>query len=70
MGTHVEQAGSYVSADRLRFDFTHFQAMTAEEIKKVEDIVNEKILEGLDVTTTETSMEEARKMGAMALFVL
>ena len=68
LGTHVEQAGSYVSADRLRFDFTHFQAMTAEEIKKVEDIVNEKILEGLDVTTTETSMEEARKMGAMALF--
>ena len=68
LGTHVEQAGSYVSADRLRFDFTHFQAMTAEEIKKVENIVNEKILEGLDVTTTETSMEEARKMGAMALF--
>lgn len=68
MGTHVEQAGSYVSADRLRFDFTHFQAMTAEEIKQVEDIVNEKILEGLDITTTETSMEEARKMGAMALF--
>lgn len=68
LGTHVEQAGSYVSADRLRFDFTHFQAMTAEEIKKVEDIVNEKILEGIDVTTTETSMEEARKMGAMALF--
>ncbi len=68
LGTHVEQAGSYVSADRLRFDFTHFQAMTAEEIKQVEDIVNEKILEGLDITTTETSMEEARKMGAMALF--
>ena len=68
LGSHVEQAGSFVNADRLRFDFTHFQAMTAEEIKKVEDIVNEKILEGLDVTTTETSMEEARKMGAMALF--
>jgi len=68
LGTHVEQAGSYVSADRLRFDFTHFQAMTAEEIKKVEDIVNEKILEGIDIVVKEMTIDEARKLGAMALF--
>ena len=68
LGTHVEQAGSYVSADRLRFDFTHFQAVTPEEIKKVEDIVNEKILEGIDIVVKEMSIDEARKLGAMALF--
>ncbi|MCI1930713.1 MAG: alanine--tRNA ligase [Clostridia bacterium] len=68
LGTHVEQAGSYVSADRLRFDFTHFQAMTDDEIKKVEDIVNEKILEALNIEISEKSIEDARKMGAMALF--
>ncbi len=68
LGTHVEQAGSYVSADRLRFDFTHFQPMTESEIKKVEDIVNEKILSGLNIDISEKSIDEARKMGAMALF--
>ena len=68
LGTHVEQAGSYVSADRLRFDFTLFQPMTESEIKKVEDIVNEKILSGLNIDISEKSIDDARKMGAMALF--
>ena len=68
LGSHVEQAGSYVSADRLRFDFTHFQGVTAEELKKVEDIVNEKILEGMEIDVREMSIDEARKLGAMALF--
>ena len=68
LGEHVEQAGSYVDADRLRFDFTHFQAMTKEEIRKVEAIVNEQIANGLDVVTREMSLEEAKKTGAMALF--
>ncbi|MBR0105218.1 MAG: alanine--tRNA ligase [Firmicutes bacterium] len=68
LGTHVEQAGSYVSADRLRFDFTHFAAMTPEEIEQVENMVNEKILEGLDVNISQCSMDEARQKGAMALF--
>lgn len=68
LGEHVEQAGSYVDADRLRFDFTHFQAMTKEEIENVEAMVNEQIANGLDVITKETSLEEAKKTGAMALF--
>lgn len=68
LGEHVEQAGSYVDADRLRFDFTHFQAMTKEEIKNVEAMVNEQIANGLDVITKEMSLEEAKKTGAMALF--
>ena len=68
LGTHVEQAGSYVSADRLRFDFTHFQSMTKEEIAKVEDIVNEKIAEAIPVVTDVMTIEEAKKTGAMALF--
>ena len=68
LGTHVEQAGSYVSADRLRFDFTHFQALTPEEIRKVEQIVNDKIYEALDIIVSEKSIDEARKMGATALF--
>lgn len=68
LGTHVEQAGSYVSADRLRFDFTHFQALTPEEIRKVEQIVNDKIYEALDIIVAEKSIDEARKMGATALF--
>ncbi len=68
LGSHVEQAGSYVSKDRLRFDFSHFQAMTDEEIKKVEDIVNKEINAALDVVTTITTVDEAKKRGAMALF--
>lgn len=68
LGTHVEQAGSYVSADRLRFDFTHFAAMTADEIKEVERLVNDAIFASYDVHTDEMSIDEARNMGAMALF--
>ena len=68
LGNHVEQAGSYVDAERLRFDFTHFQAMTPEEIEKVEALVNEQIENGLDVVTEEMSLEDAKKTGAMALF--
>lgn len=68
LGSHVEQAGSYVDADRLRFDFSHFSAMTPEEIQKVEDIVNEEIARDLQVVTEEMSLEEAKKTGAMALF--
>lgn len=68
LGTHVEQAGSYVSADRLRFDFTHFAAMTADEIKEVERLVNDAIFSSYDVHTEEMSIDEARNRGAMALF--
>ena len=68
LGTHVEQAGSYQDADRTRFDFSHFQAMTPEEIAKVEQIVNEKIAEALPVVTEVMSVEDAKKTGAMALF--
>lgn len=68
LGTHVEQAGSYQDAGRTRFDFSHFKPMTAEEIEKVENIVNEKIGEGLSVITDVMSLEEAKKTGAMALF--
>lgn len=68
LGDHVEQAGSLVTRDRLRFDFTHFQAMTPEEIHKVEELVNEKIAENLLVVTEVMNIEDARKRGAMALF--
>ncbi len=68
LGTHVEQAGSYQDAERTRFDFSHFQAMTAEEIAKVEQIVNEKIAESIPVVTDVMTVEEAKKTGAMALF--
>ncbi len=68
LGDHVEQKGSYVDSERLRFDFTHFSAMTAEEIAKVEDIVNNAILEDMPVVTKVMPIEEARKLGAMALF--
>ena len=69
LGTHVEQAGSSVNEDRLRFDFTHFSGgMTAEELKKVEDIVNEQISKGLDVIVKNMPIEEAKKTGAQALF--
>ena len=68
LGDHVEQKGSYVSPTRCRFDFVHFKPMTAEEIAKVEEIVNKEIREGLAVTTKVMNIEEARKTGAMALF--
>lgn len=68
LGTHVNQAGSLVSPTRLRFDFTHFQAMTAEEIKQVENIVNESIFDAIDVDTSVVSLEESKKMGATGLF--
>ena len=68
LGTHVEQAGQLVSDEIVRFDFTHFEAMTAQELIEVEKLVNEKILEGLTVTIEELPIEEAKKRGAMALF--
>ena len=68
LGNHVEQAGSLVTPDRLRFDFTHFQPMTEEEIEKVEAIVNEQIAKSIDVETKVLAIEEAKKTGAKALF--
>lgn len=68
LGDHVEQSGSMVSADRLRFDFTHFKPMTEEEIDRVEKMINEAILEAMPVTTRVMSQTEARALGAMALF--
>ena len=68
LGTHVEQAGSFVDANRLRFDFSHFSAMSREELDKVEAIVNAKIEEDFAVVTKEMSVEDAKKSGAMALF--
>lgn len=68
LGTHVEQAGSSVNEERLRFDFSHFSAMTAEELQKVEAIVNEQIVAGLPVKVENMPIEEARKTGAQALF--
>ena len=68
LGTHVEQAGSYVDEHRVRFDFTHLAAMTAEEIAKVEAIVNSHVLSAEGCSTTVTDINSAREMGAMALF--
>ena len=68
LGSHVNQAGSYVGPDRLRFDFSHFSQVTEEELKRVETIVNERILDSLDVDITETEISKAKAMGAMALF--
>ncbi|MCI8337083.1 MAG: alanine--tRNA ligase [Lachnospiraceae bacterium] len=68
LGSHVEQAGSYVDGARLRFDFSHFSAMMPEEIQRVEDMVNDEIRKDLQVTTEEMSLEDAKKTGAMALF--
>ncbi|HIU25281.1 MAG TPA: alanine--tRNA ligase [Candidatus Copromorpha excrementigallinarum] len=68
LGDHVKQAGSSVTQDGLRFDFSHFQPMTHEEIEKVENIVNDKIRRFLDVTTEEMGIKEAVKAGSMALF--
>ncbi len=68
LGNHVEQAGSYVSDTVCRFDFTHFAAMTAEELAAVESIVNSEILAGMEGSMTPMELEEAKKLGAMALF--
>ena len=68
LGSHVEQSGSYVDGERLRFDFSHFAAMTGEELERVEQIVNEQIGAGLPVVTEVMNIEDARKTGAMALF--
>ena len=68
LGDHVQQKGSYVDPERLRFDFTHFSAMSDEEINEVEKIVNEKILEDLPVITRVMKQDEARDLGAMAFF--
>ena len=68
LGDHVHQAGSLVEPDFLRFDFTHFSAVTREELRRVEDEVNRAILEGLPVETREMALEDARKCGATALF--
>ena len=68
LGTHVEQAGSLVTRDRLRFDFTHFSAMSQDEIKEVEAIVNKEIRAALPVVTDVMGLEDAKKTGAMALF--
>ena len=68
MGSHVEQAGAYYDDKRLRFDFTHFAALTKEELKKVEEMVNQEIAKGELVKTEEMSLEDAKKSGAIALF--
>ncbi|WP_125114509.1 alanine--tRNA ligase [Agathobaculum sp. Marseille-P7918] len=68
LGDHVEQAGSYTANDHIRFDFTHFAALTAEELAQVETLVNDAILAGSPVITEEMSIDDAKKKGAMALF--
>lgn len=68
LGGHIAQKGSNITAERLRFDFSHSQKMTAEEIKKVEDIVNDKIKQALPVVMKEMTLEQAKKIGATALF--
>ena len=68
LGTHVQQAGSLVEPDRIRFDFTHFSAVTPDELRRAEDMVNAKIREGLAVTCEEMPIQQAKDMGAMALF--
>ena len=68
LGNHIQQAGSSVDSEHLRFDFSHFQAMTKEELQQVENQVNEKIFENLEVLCREMQIDEAKKLGAMALF--
>ena len=70
LGSHVEQAGSLVDDEKCRFDFTHFAALTAEELEKVELLVNAHIIAGLPITMTEMPIEEAKKLGAMALLTI
>jgi len=68
LGDHVHQAGSLVEPDRLRFDFTHFEAISPEELRQVEDLVNDAVLEGYPVVTEILPIEEAKKKGAVAMF--
>ncbi len=68
LGGHVNQAGSLVGPERLRFDFSHFNQVKQEELKQIEAIVNEKIWASIPVDTANKNLEEAKKMGAMALF--
>ena len=68
LGDHVHQAGSYVDAERCRFDFSHFEAVTPEQLSEIEAIVNKDIFDAIPVTMTEMPIEEAKKLGAMALF--
>lgn len=68
LGTHVNQAGSLVTSERLRFDFSHFGQVQADELEKIERMVNEKIWESIDVEISQKAIEEAKEMGAMALF--
>lgn len=68
LGGHVNQAGSYVGPDRLRFDFSHFSPLTTEELCRVEELVNEAILDAVDVQISEEDIDKAKEMGAMALF--
>ena len=68
LGEHVNQAGSLVAPNRMRFDFTHFESVSRQDLNRIERIVNEKILEALEVVTIETSLKEAQEMGAVGLF--
>jgi len=68
LGTHVGQAGSYVGADRLRFDFTHFEGVKPEQLRQIENMVNQQILTNIEVTKQEMAFDEAKKKGAMAMF--
>jgi Alanyl-tRNA synthetase len=67
-GTHVEQAGQLVYSEAVRFDFTHFSALSAEELRKVENTVNKVLMSAVPVVTSEMPIDEAKKLGAMALF--
>ena len=68
LGDHVNQAGSLVTSERLRFDFSHYHAVTKQELVKIEQIVNEKIWESIPLKITKETLEDAKNMGAMALF--
>ena len=68
LGDHVHQAGSYQDGEITHFDFTHFSAVTADELARVEKIVNDRIFDAMDVTVKEMPIDEAKKLGAMALF--